>query len=548
MAELKCGFYNAVMVDGLPDRTYNADEVNDFLEGLVSKNGIFATISNACQVLSGTGLQVIVKVGKGMVDNHWFRVESDITLDIEAADVILNRIDSVIVRHSSTDRKITLEIKKGTLATNPVAPTLTRTEEVYEICLANVLVSKNATAITQSNITDTRPNNEVCGWITGLIEQIDTTTLFNQYEDAQNIFINEKINEYNDWEATQQTNFDNWFNDVQNNVKATSLYREYQAVYTTIEANEQIISIPSSINYSNNSLDVLNVLINGMLIVEGVGYTINSQGTAITLTNALELANQEIIFVNKKSMDGAVAENVVVQVESLQADVNNLSTNIYLATGEDDNITLSNIVKDFLNGTGDYSGVADNASMKINVSGSLGVDSLIDNQMVFDFNSTVTSNRKIIIDFGNATINIPASPTSSQDIFAIFSCEGDVTIENANIKAGDYNATTFYAFHGGNAKNCKINIENSVSINVYGYWGDGEISNSNIVINKSNPTTSHMIRGIYGAKKVYFNNVEVYGSSNIRAIYTSYGIVLGNEAVGEILADGSNVVKTGNIE
>lgn len=527
MADLKAGFYNAVMVDGLPDRTYNADEVNDFLEGLVSKNGVFATVSNACQVLSGSGLQVVVKTGKGMVDNHWFKVESDITLDIEAADVILNRLDSVIVKHSSTDRKITLEIKKGTLATNPVAPALTRTEEVYEICLANVLVNKNATAITQSNITDTRANNGVCGWITGLIEQVDTTTLFNQYEDAQNTFINEKTTEYNNWEATQQNNFDSWFNDVQNNVKATSLYREYQAVYTTSKANEQVITIPSSINYSNNSLDVLNVLINGMLIAEGVGYTVNSEGTAITLTHALELANQEIIFVNKKSIEGTVAENVVVQVENLQADVNNLSTNIYLATGADDNITLSNIVKNFLNGIGDYSSVADNASMKINVSGSLGVDSLIDNQMVFDFNSTVTSNRKITIDFGNATINIPASPTTQQSILAVFSCEGDVTIENANVKIGSYNVNTIYGFHGGKVKNCKLYIDNQTANNIYGSWANQEINNSEINISGANS-----VYGVYVADKCCFNTINISSSGTGYAIYSSKGIYIGNSGEG----------------
>ena len=31
-------------------------------------------------------------------------------------------------------------------------------------------------------ITDLRMNTELCGWVTGSVTQIDTTTLFNQME------------------------------------------------------------------------------------------------------------------------------------------------------------------------------------------------------------------------------------------------------------------------------------------------------------------------------------------------------------------------------
>lgn len=517
--ELKAGFYNAVLVDGEPDRVYNADEVNDFLEGLISNNGVFANVSTACQVLSGSGLNVVVKAGKGMVDNHWFRIESDVTLDLEAADVILNRIDSVVVKNSNTDRKITLQIKKGTLATNPTPPTLTRTEDEYEICLANILVNKNVTVISQSMITDTRPNNNVCGWITGLINQMDTTTLFNQYEEAQNNFINEKTTEYNEWETNQQTNFDNWFNGIQDEVKSTTLYREYQAVYKTVSSREQVITIPSSINYIHNGLDVLNVFINGRRLIKDVEYSMSSDGASINLTTALDVVGTDVEFVNKKSIDGTIAENVVVQVEDLQNDVNNLSTNIYLATGENDNIKLSDIVKNFLNGTGEYSSAADNASMKINVSGVLTIDTLIEDQMVFDFHSSIASNRRITIDFGNATIPVLPRLSEAKSTFAVIGCEDNVTVENANIKIEDYNASTIYCFHGGIAKNCKIIIDNQTATSVYATWRTYETSNCEININ-TNGTT---VYGTFATSKTLFNKIIMNTGISIRAGDISIG-------------------------
>lgn len=526
MADLKAGFYNAVMVDNSPDRTYNATDVNEHLKGLVSDNGIYATISNACQVTTGTGMKVVVKTGRGKVNNHWFNVESDTTLDIEAADVVLNRIDSIVIKNSETDRKITLEVKKGTLATNPVAPNLTRTESEYEICLANVLVNKNTTAITTSMITDTRPNNEVCGWITGLIEQMDTTTLFNQYQESQSNFINTKTTEYNTWQTNQQNNFNTWFNDIKDDVAATSLYREYQSLYRSNIVGQTVIDIPTSINYVHNGLDVLNVFINGQRLLKNVEYTISSDGSYITLTSPLDVATQDVEFVNKKSVSGTVAESVVVQVESLQNNVDKLSSCSYVVTGTNDNVTISNMVKNFMDGTGDYSSVANNASMKINVIGTINVETLIDSQMIFDFNSTVSSNRKCVIDFSNATIKAPASPITKQDIFVVFSCNGDITIENANIEIGNYNATTIYAFHGGEYKNCKVNISNTIATTIYGAWGCNDINNSILNINGSNT-----VYGVYSTDKCVFNNIVVTGTNNY-AMYSSKGIYFGNKGSG----------------
>lgn len=521
---LKAGYFNAVMTDNTPDRVYNAEDVNERFKGLVSENGVFATVSNACQVVPSTsGLKVVVKSGRGYVDNHYFEIESDTEITLTAADVILDRYDAIVIRKSSSARNVILTVKEGTLATNPTYPTITRTNDVTEIFLGYVRVSKNATSISAANITDTRPNNDVCGWITGLINQMDTTTLFTQYQAAQNSFIDNQTTEFNDW-----------FDDIKDTVAATSLYREYQAVYRSNTVGQTVITIPASINYVHNGLDVLNVFINGMRLLKDVEYTINSTGTAITLTTPLDVATQDVEFVNKKSVSGTAAESVVVQVEALEDKVDKLASCSYIATGSNDNIALSNIVKSFLNGTGDYSSVADNASMKISVSGSLGADTLIENQMVFDFNSTGTSNRSVILDFGNATINIPASPSTTQSIFAVFSCEGDITIENANIKIGTYNATTIYGFHGGGnvkVRNSKINIDNATASTLYGTWGCQELSNSIVTVHGG--TASYMSQyGTYSTWNVLFNTITATGK--LSKSINSSGVVVGNEYYGTI--------------
>lgn len=505
--ELASGFFNAIMQDGVPDRTYNCDDLNEFLKGLVSENGIYAEVSSACQVVASSGMNVVVKTGKGQIGFNWFEIESDTTLEIANSDVVLNRIDRVVIQRSLTNRNTVIYVKQGTLASNPTPPALTRNESVYEIALADILVSKNISAITTALITDQRSNNNVCGWIVGLIEQFDTTTLFNQYEEAQDNFINNQTQSFEDWYDTQTQNFNNWFNSIKDEVKATSLYREYRSLYATVNANEQDISIPSNILFDNNGLDVLEVIING-LVANDNQYSISDDGTSIHLTSPLSVIGTRVEFVNKKSVEGTVAESTVLRVEALEKKVNDNYNCCYDATGENDNVKLSNMVKDFLNGVGSYAGVQDTSCLYIKVCDVLGITSTIDGN-VFDFNSTATTNRRVIVDFASATI--PLINLSGN--IAIMSCTDHISIKHANIKATKRSGQTMYGFYGGHYDDCHINIDCASSTGTcYGAWSCKDVSNSEI--NLTN--VSNTAYGIYECDKSLFNNISMSSGTSIR--------------------------------
>jgi len=79
-------------------------------------------------------------------------------------------------------RDAVLYVKYSEYATTPVKPTMTRTSSVNEYCLAYVYIKAGATAITNSDITDTRADESLCGWVTGLIEQLNSSTLWTQWE------------------------------------------------------------------------------------------------------------------------------------------------------------------------------------------------------------------------------------------------------------------------------------------------------------------------------------------------------------------------------
>ena len=80
-----------------------------------------------------------------------------------------------------------------------------RTEKVEEYCLAQIYVPKikddGTQEIIQANITDTRADTEVCGWVTSLIDQVDTHTLFLQWQDAYQRYYDESTAEFETWLA-----------------------------------------------------------------------------------------------------------------------------------------------------------------------------------------------------------------------------------------------------------------------------------------------------------------------------------------------------------
>ena len=148
-------------------------------------------------------MAVNVLGGQGWINGYWYENTESISLAIDVADGVLNRVDSVVLRLGFSERNMWVAVKKGTPATSPSAPALTRNADYYELQLATIDVPAGSIKITQAQITDTRMNQNVCGWVTGVVDQLDTTTLFNQF-DAW----------YNEQTTSWQEQFDTWFETI----------------------------------------------------------------------------------------------------------------------------------------------------------------------------------------------------------------------------------------------------------------------------------------------------------------------------------------------
>ena len=209
------------------DRRYKVAELVSYLRPFFS-DGVFPNPSTGQQVKANTeaDMFVLVQPGDSWIQGRMYRIVDDAKkLRIDPSDSATSRIDRVVVGLDYSTRTLTSYVKKGSPASSPQAPELQRDSTKREICLAEITIAPGATQITQSAIKDTRMNTEVCGLVTGLIKTIDTQTLYNQLEAWRLEFMQQKETQLadwialfqsnmNDWKATEQQAFVNWFNDI----------------------------------------------------------------------------------------------------------------------------------------------------------------------------------------------------------------------------------------------------------------------------------------------------------------------------------------------
>lgn len=162
---IKYGFFNSV--DG--DRKYSAEDIGRYLHGLVS-SGVYADEADSLQVLANGGMQIAVQSGRAMLDYHYMENDEPLVLELSAGGT-MDRIDIVVARLDLSERLCDIIVREGTPATAPTRPIIYKTDLAKEYLLASIYVTKLATSITQSDITDTRADDTVCGWVRSIVGQ-----------------------------------------------------------------------------------------------------------------------------------------------------------------------------------------------------------------------------------------------------------------------------------------------------------------------------------------------------------------------------------------
>ena len=168
-------FYNS---DG-GDRIYDADSMCDWLTPFFT-TGVF---NGSLFVTANDPANLGVSVGTGFVNiegkvKHFYE-RTPLTLSLPHAQY--DRIDTIVVQRNDTDRDFVLKVVTGTASQNPQITPPVRQGNIYEMVLASIYVRAGESEITQAEITDMRPYEDVCGWVTATVTEMDFSQFAAQF-------------------------------------------------------------------------------------------------------------------------------------------------------------------------------------------------------------------------------------------------------------------------------------------------------------------------------------------------------------------------------
>lgn len=209
------GFFNSeVLADGSYDRVYTADTFAQYFSQFIG-NGVYPNPTTQLQVtqLTTPSMGVSVLAGNAFINGYWYKTTGK-TLQLSSANGSTSRYDLIVLRLDYTTRSIYLDVIEGDSSVSPVIPSITRDSERYELALARIKVNAATVEITNSLITDLRPDNSVCGFVTGVVDQIETTDLFKQYNSAFEEWFT-KLKQDNQGASEEFTRlFTEWFDSI----------------------------------------------------------------------------------------------------------------------------------------------------------------------------------------------------------------------------------------------------------------------------------------------------------------------------------------------
>lgn len=412
----KSGFFNALLTNGEYDRTYNANDYCDNLAVVIS-NGVLRGVEDDLKV-TASGMVVTVGVGRAWINGHYYLNDTPYSFAAISAPTGGARYDRVFLRLNKNlaVRSVSLVYQEGTASNNPTKPAPVRDGNIFDIVLADIYVGTNSTSVT---VTDTRDNDDLCGWV---YSTSGDNSFFTSLDRA----------------------FNEWFNEKKDTLSSVTLFKRYnwRTVFTSASK-----TVTFNIPQYDPETGFIDVYVNGVLVTEGVDYT--ATATVITFSGTL-VAGTEVEVKCFKSIDGTGIMSVADEITELQNAIATLNTKgeyEYICNGVDDNVKLSQIAQAWLNGG------TDNEVKKITVYGKFGAtapyagsgtDAAGYQWLALGLKEKAT--RKLVFDFTSAgEMQINCTPDTKNIIFY----GADVRVIGAHVQAtGNGTNTNVIMFSG----------------------------------------------------------------------------------------------------
>ena len=313
-------FYNSVN----KDRLYNGQDMNEDKAPFYKEGVAYGHLQ-----VTADGESMAVKVdggsrtGYAYINLHTIHNTTVLELPVSGSNGTLPRIDRVILRNDETERKPSIFILEGAYSSNPQPPELTNNDTIQEKCLAEIYVAAGAVAISQSDITDTRADTGLCGFIASQFEDFDFSQFTKQFnawfalekksmeQDHAN-FIEEYAEMTQAFMTDQEAQWNKWFKEKQTELSGDiagklqlqidvkeKVYNIAFKVYI-ISTLEQITS-PVTVKLTNKTTGTMQTVTvtksqMGFYVTEAGEYTVEADLESVMVTpKAFKVTNDNLM-------------------------------------------------------------------------------------------------------------------------------------------------------------------------------------------------------------------------------------------------------------
>lgn len=502
MAE-KSLFWNARLVGGDYDRKYNADDISNWLATVLT-TGVIKS-ATGLKVTATGGMVVSVDLGKAVINGKPYTNDTAVSFTVPTAPTSATpRIDLIVLRYDSSVnvRETKLVYIQG--GTNGSIPAIKRSGAQYDLVLAKITITQNATAINAGDIIDLRGDDS----------SIVTTTTGSSLGFCPYL--------------TAVKGYDDYYD---------AIVQKYTYLVTMETAGTRAITKISTSLY-NQKYSLVTVYTNGIREPKD-NYELQVGSTYIVVNFfSPKVAGTKVYVELDNFIDGEGLTTALSQYTSLVtavANLQNVDNYNYVCNGVNDNVAISTIVKAFLEGGNDYK------SMKLKVYGNIGVSAPVRGSGTsssiygwFDFAPASTSNRKITIDFTNCSAITPTIDDGTRNV--IFFGE-NMDIIGVNVIANNTTSGTQVRIFNSDAGSLKcersrfwITAYQDSGIAINGTFTDCRGSVANVINNSYCflPSNKGLLRINGGEYYAYTANSSlqssIVGQSSTDSVSILYGV------------------------
>lgn len=246
------------------DRRYSAAQFSNMFDGIIL-DGVFENVGDKFKI-TANDYNVIVGTGRAWFNHTWTYNDAEYELELPVSDLLLPRIDAVVLEVRLEDRQNTINVIQGTPASNPTRPSMEYDNDntVYQYPLAYIYRKEDSDTISQSDITYVVGTSE-CPIVTGPLQVMNISSYVAQFESM----------------------FMDWFEVIKGQIGSdlgTTLQNQVATIRGTIERMQtELDAYSSDLESMYSDIEALNTKL--------AGKANSSHGTHVTYETAKPKAN-----------------------------------------------------------------------------------------------------------------------------------------------------------------------------------------------------------------------------------------------------------------